>query len=575
MLSLSLSISSILSMPVMAGEITEKDVAEDTVDMLSLTSMVKYDISSKNVKIRLKNKESFTYTGEEICPEIEVVYEPSKDSSSDSSTEEVVLDPKYYEVQYQNNIDAGTGKIVVIGKDQALFEDPEAGAGYETLITEDSLTVGVKELDFKIRPVNLKNCEIEIEKTMEYTGKNRPAEVTVSYGEKKLATKKDYKVTYSNHKEVGTATATISGIGNYTGTCKKEYAIKPATPDLKISSSYVSNKLTWKKVTGASGYRIYRSTSEKSGFKRIKTCTSGSTISYADTSAELYQNYYYKVVAYRTIKVKVSGKTTTKTVLSNRSEILCGKRSLGRVTVKSAECENATSAKLKWNTVLGASGYQIYASDSKDGKYTRIKTVTGGQTSSIVQNLTSGVQYYFKVRAYNKTGSVKTYGEFSKIKAENFSQGDRLYLLFPDGIPTTQLQMEQYLVTITVPIKDENGVPSTMQLRVHKDLEENFRNAFYDMYEIGFPVRASDTAAFSWRSMATSQNRSHHSYGVVVDLNVSSNPMIGVTSGQYRPGKDPYSITQEVVDIWKKYGFYWGGEWKSTKDYMHLTYTNH
>ncbi len=135
--------------------------------------------------------------------------------------------------------------------------------------------------------------------------------------------------------------------------------------------------------------------------------------------------------------------------------------------------------------------------------------------------------------------------------------------------------MEQYLVTITVPIKDVNGVPSTKQLRVHKKLTKEFMDAFQDMYAVGFPVRAEDTDTYNWRSMASGKNRSHHSYGCVVDLNWSSNPMIGVTEGKYQPGVDPYSVTPEVVAIWKKHGFFWGGDWKSSKDYMHFTYTNH
>lgn len=41
----------------------------------------------------------------------------------------------------------------------------------------------------------------------------------------------------------------------------------------------------------------------------------------------------------------------------------------------------------------------------------------------------------------------------------------------------------------------------------------------------------------------------------------------------YRPGADPLSIPDNVVAIWKKHGFYWGGDWKSAKDYMHFTFT--
>lgn len=57
-------------------------------------------------------------------------------------------------------------------------------------------------------------------------------------------------------------------------------------------------------------------------------------------------------------------------------------------------------------------------------------------------------------------------------------------------------------------------------------------------------------------------------------FHADSNPLVYHGTGAYRPGSDPYSVTQQVVNIWKKHGFYWGGDWKSYKDYMHFTYTN-
>lgn len=51
-----------------------------------------------------------------------------------------------------------------------------------------------------------------------YTGKAIKPAVTVKDGTKKLVKGKDYTVTYANNKKVGTATITITGKGNYTGT---------------------------------------------------------------------------------------------------------------------------------------------------------------------------------------------------------------------------------------------------------------------------------------------------------------------------------------------------------------------
>jgi hypothetical protein len=94
------------------------------------------------------------------------------------------------------------------------------------------------------------------------------------------------------------------------------------------------------------------------------------------------------------------------------------------------------------------------------------------------------------------------------------------------------------------------------------------------MAAIKFPVDPRCTGGYNWRPMATNPNKqSYHSYGSVVDLNWTYNPLVYGTGNPYL-GKSEYAITQNVVNIWKKYGFYWGGDWTSYQDYMHFTYTN-
>ena len=159
--------------------------------------------------------------------------------------------------------------------------------------------------------------------------------------------------------------------------------------------------------------------------------------------------------------------------------------------------------------------------------------------------------------------------------AGTIDRNARMKWLFPNGTPTSAAQMQQYLVTITVPVVDHKGNSSTHSLRVHKKLANEYIEIFKEMKAIGFPVRKSDTAAYVWRYMATNGSKiSYHSYGSVVDLNWNSNPLCYSGTGAYKPGVDPYSVTPTVVAIWKKHGFYWGGDWNSYQDYMHFTYTN-
>lgn len=65
-------------------------------------------------------------------------------------------------------------------------------------------------------------------------------------------------------------------------------------------------KLTWSKVSGASGYVIYRSTEKNKNYSKIKTIAKGSVKTYTDKGGKLKRGtvYYYKIKAYR----KVNGK---------------------------------------------------------------------------------------------------------------------------------------------------------------------------------------------------------------------------------------------------------------------------
>ena len=78
-----------------------------------------------------------------------------------------------------------------------------------------------------------------------YTGKAHTQDIAVRINEKTLEKDKDYTVKYSNNKDVGTATVTITGKGNYTGTIKKQFKISIAK-----SSSYTINGMKYK-VTNA------------------------------------------------------------------------------------------------------------------------------------------------------------------------------------------------------------------------------------------------------------------------------------------------------------------------------------
>ncbi len=197
---------------------------------------------------------------------------------------------------------------------------------------------------------------------------------------------------------------------------KPEIPNKPEEKPNKVSgikatsNSYNSIKLTWNKtVNGANGYAVYRSTSKDGKYTLRKTITSKNTIEFTDTGLDTNTTYYYKVRAYRMIADKKE--------YGSYSEIVCAKPVLSKtkITVSS----KSKKATIKWNKVLGASGYKVYSATSSDGTYSLKKTITSINTLSYTNtNLVSGKTYYYKVRAYRNVNGKVVYGPYSAVKSK-------------------------------------------------------------------------------------------------------------------------------------------------------------
>ena len=71
-----------------------------------------------------------------------------------------------------------------------------------------------------------------------------------------------------------------------------------AKPVISVSrNSSGDPKVTWKKVTGADKYYVYRATSKSGTYKKVKTTTNKY---WTDTTAVAGKTYYYKVKAVST-----------------------------------------------------------------------------------------------------------------------------------------------------------------------------------------------------------------------------------------------------------------------------------
>ena len=95
---------------------------------------------------------------------------------------------------------------------------------------------------------------------------------------------------------------------NYAGTYSAIVSAKPvpAKPTSVKTAKGGSKKIrvSWKKVSGASGYVVYRSTKKTTGYKAVKTIKSAKTVKYTTGKLKKGTTYYFKVRAYRTVKGK-------------------------------------------------------------------------------------------------------------------------------------------------------------------------------------------------------------------------------------------------------------------------------
>ena len=149
-------------------------------------------------------------------------------------------------------------------------------------------------------------------------------------------------------------------------------------------------KLTWSKVTGAEGYRIYRS--DSSGEEKVLKSVKNAVTSYTDKSV-MSQN----------------GNSCTYTVQpysgqwDGPSERLKVVRLTG-VTLKKA-VKSGSHIKLTWTQNSKAKGYEIYRKVG-GGKWTKGKTITKNSTLTYTDKAVKrGKTYFYKVRAYKDTST--------------------------------------------------------------------------------------------------------------------------------------------------------------------------
>jgi vancomycin resistance protein YoaR len=398
-----------------------------------------FTIAKKNIKSYKASVENQVYTGEKLKPTVTVKGLTTKD----------------YSVTYANNLNVGTATVTINGK------------GNYT---------GTLNTTFKITRKSIKSYKASV-KNQVYTGKKLKPTVTV----KGLTVKTDYIVTaYEKNLNVGTATVTIKGTNNYTGTLTATFKItrkdisnyKASVKDqiytgekleptvtvknLKKSDytvTYKSNKSIGDATVTVKGTGNYKGTinttfkilpAQVTGLKVVRNGSTatlswskvkgakGYTVYKYNPDTKTYKEYTSLSTNSLTIKKLSTSKTYYYAVKAyggkyssaSYSKKVKAAKVPSKVTLKSAAFSGSTSISVTWKKV-SCSGYEVDYSTNSNFKSK--KTVKVTTTSATLKNISSSKTYYVRVRAYNTSDNSTTYGSYSAKKSIKASGYNSVY----------------------------------------------------------------------------------------------------------------------------------------------------
>ena len=143
-------------------------------------------------------------------------------------------------------------------------------------------------------------------KMFTYNGKAKTPSVTVTDAKGNIIDPDNYKLTYSNNKQIGVAKVKITFTGDYSGAKTVKFKILPKkTAIKKLTAGTGSFKASWKQIKTGDGYQIQYATNKS--FKKAKTVNINDATVTAKTVKKLLseKTYYVRI---RTVKI-VGSKT--------------------------------------------------------------------------------------------------------------------------------------------------------------------------------------------------------------------------------------------------------------------------
>ena len=174
-----------------------------------------------------------------------------------------------------------------------------------------------------------------------------------------------------------------------------------------------------------------------------------------------------------------------------------------------------------------------------------------------------------------------------RIRMQGVTISDKSHVTFDD------------LSYLTLSYMGYDGKTHIGNMVVASEITDEVVQIFKELYDIKFPIqkmrlpceydgvdeysmRDNNTSAFNDRPIEGTGALSYHQLGRAIDINPLVNPYVRFSDGSVLPTtahkyldrtldeKGMILPDSECVQIFKKYGWTWGGDWTSLKDYQHF-----
>ena len=326
-----------------------------------------YNSVSKDVKIVVSKKS--LNNGLITLSETRYVYDGTykKPAATVTFGGKVLQEGKDYTISYRNNLNVGVTTVIA------------TGMGDYTGYTSKNFTITKRAMA---------GGTVSMASSVSFTGRNITPSVTVKVAGRTLTNGTDYTVSYSNNKNVGTATVKITGKGNYSGSLSAKFDIVPAKQQIqKLETKYKGFYIDWAQKGSATGYDVeYSVNANMSGaVSKHLTANKPDTLTVSGLAGD--KVYYVRVRSYTNVNGKVyyGAWSDIKSIKTANNDIT--KASVSGISTKAftgkAITQNVT-VKVG-NTVLkNGTDYTVsYSNNKKVGKAT-VKITGKGKYGGVI-----------------------------------------------------------------------------------------------------------------------------------------------------------------------------------------------